>query len=107
VDPRAPRALLIKLTTLSGEEIAAPFINKPDKTMYKAYYDIIQHPVSLRGIQKRARGIGSKNNPMKKTAFPTWKSYEDEMGYIWSNARAFNEDGSEISILAGKLEVIS
>ena len=75
--------------------------------MYKAYYEVIQHPVSLRGIQKRARGIGWKNNPMKKTAFPTWQSFEEEMGYLWSNAREFNEDGSEISILAGKLEVFS
>lgn len=42
---------------------------------------------------------------MKKTSFPTWQSFEEEMNYIWRNAREFNEDGSEIVILAGKLEV--
>lgn len=93
------------LTLQSDQEIAAPFITKPDQRMYKEYYDIIQHPVSLRGIQKRVRGIGWKNNPMKKTSFPTWQSFEDEMNYVWRNAREFNEDGSEIVILAGKLEV--
>ncbi|KAK2759063.1 hypothetical protein FQN54_003162 [Arachnomyces sp. PD_36] len=95
---------MLALKDDDGQEIAAPFITKPDQRMYKEYYDIIQHPVSLRGIQKRARGIGSKNNPMKLTSFPTWQSFEDEMRYIWRNARQFNEDGSEISILAGKLE---
>jgi hypothetical protein len=29
------------------------------------------------------------------------------MGYIWRNAREYNEDGSEIFKLAGELEVSS
>lgn len=35
----------------------------------------------------------------------SWQAFEDEISYVWNNARLYNEDGSEISILAGQLEV--
>lgn len=88
----------------SGEDVAYPFIGKPDRNLYRDYYEIIQHPTSLRTIQKQVRGTDSRKNPSKTTAFPTWKSFEEEVAYIWRNAREYNEDGSDISMLAGILE---
>lgn len=40
----------------------------------------------------------------KTTAFPTWQSFEDEVEFVWRNAREFNEDDSEIVVFAGVLE---
>lgn len=89
----------------SGQEVSYPFIGKPDRNLYRDYYEIIQHPVSLRSIQKRVRGTDSRKNLSKTTAYPTWQSFEEEVSYVWRNAREYNEDGSDIAILAGVLEV--
>ncbi|KAL2005009.1 hypothetical protein VTN00DRAFT_2859 [Thermoascus crustaceus] len=95
---------MIRLKDADGREVGLPFINKPDRNLYKDYYEIIQHPVSLRGIQKQVRGTDGKKNALRTTAFPTWQSFEEEVEYIWRNAREFNEDGSEIFVFAGVLE---
>lgn len=89
---------------LSGDEVAYPFIGKPDRNLYRDYYEIIQHPVSLRSIQKKVRGTDSRKKHTRVTAYPTWQSFEEEVSYIWRNAREYNEDGSQISALAGILE---
>lgn len=73
--------------------------------MYKEYYEIIQHPVSLRSLLKQVRGIEGRKPHSNKTAFPTWQMFEDEMEYVWGNAREFNEEDSEIVDLANILEV--
>lgn len=93
------------LTLRRGQEVGSPFINKPDKVLYKDYYDFIQHPVSLRSILKQVRGIEGRKPHSHKTAFPTWQSFVDEVDYIWHNAREFNEDDSEIVTFANYLEV--
>ncbi|KAJ5333283.1 hypothetical protein MYU51_014291 [Penicillium brevicompactum] len=95
---------LTKLQDDDGQEVAYPFIGKPDRTLYRDYYELIQHPVSLRSIQKKVRGTDSRKNTSKTTAYPTWQSFEEEVSYIWRNAREYNEDDSEISALAGILE---
>ncbi|KAJ6120249.1 hypothetical protein N7523_004529 [Penicillium sp. IBT 18751x] len=95
---------LTRLRDADGEEVAYPFIGKPDRNLYRDYYEIIHHPVSLRSIQKKVRGTDSRKKPSKVTAYPTWQSFEEEVSYIWRNAREYNEDGSEISVLAGVLE---
>lgn len=87
-----------------GEDVAYPFMGKPDRNAYRDYYEIIQHPVSLRSIQKKVRGTDTRKKGTKMTAFPTWQEFEEEVSYIWRNAREYNEDGSEISELAGVLE---
>lgn len=84
--------------------MAYPFIGKPDRNLYRDYYEIIQHPVSLRSIQQKVRGRDTRKKISKTTAFSTWQSFEEEVSYIWRNAREYNEDGSEISVLAGMLE---
>jgi chromatin structure-remodeling complex subunit RSC4 len=93
------------LTLLRGQEVGSPFVNKPDKVLYKDYYDFIQHPVSLRSILKQVRGIEGRKPHSHKTAFPTWQSFAEEVDYIWHNAREFNEDDSEIVTFANYLEV--
>lgn len=51
------------------------------------------------------RGTDGRKNSTKSSPFRTWQSFEEEVSYIWKNAREFNEDGSEIVMLAGTLEV--
>ena len=97
--------LCMTLIYCSGQEVAYPFIGKPDRALYRDYYELIQHPVSLRSIQKKVRGTDSRKNTSKTTAYPTWQSFEEEVSFIWRNAREYNEDDSEISALAGILEV--
>ncbi|EKV04973.1 hypothetical protein PDIG_82030 [Penicillium digitatum PHI26] len=96
---------LTRLKDSDGHQVSYPFIGKPDRNLYRDYYEIIQHPVSLRSIQKRVRGTDSRKNLSKTTAYPTWQSFEEEVSYVWRNAREYNEDDSDISILAGVLEV--
>ena len=91
--------------SVSGQEVFHPFLSKPDRNLYKEYYEIIKHPVSLRAILKLARGTDGRKNSTKTTPFRSWQSFEEEVSYIWQNAREFNEDGSEIFVLAGTLEV--
>ncbi|KXG51146.1 Bromodomain [Penicillium griseofulvum] len=95
---------LTRLKDADGEDVSYPFIGKPDRNLYRDYYEIIQHPVSLRSIQKRVRGTDSRKNSSRTTAYPTWQSFEEEVSYVWRNAREYNEDDSEIAILAGVLE---
>lgn len=88
----------------SGLEIFTPFNNLPPRTLTD-YYQIIRYPQSLKGIQKRVRGIHGRNPATGITDFQSWDAFEQEMRYIWRNAREYNEDGSEIFELAGELEV--
>ncbi|KAJ5915346.1 hypothetical protein N7466_011279 [Penicillium verhagenii] len=95
---------LFRLKDSDGEEVAYPFVGKPDRNKYRDYYEVIHHPVSLRSIQKKVRGTDGRKKGTKMTAFPSWLSFEEEVSYLWRNAREYNEDGSEISLLAGVLE---
>ena len=51
------------------------------------------------------RGIKGREKPTGVTLLKSWQAFEDEVSYIWNNAREYNEDGSDISKLAGQLEV--
>ncbi|PGH13124.1 hypothetical protein AJ79_03831 [Helicocarpus griseus UAMH5409] len=95
---------MIRLKDSDGEEVFFPFLSMPDRNLYKEYYDIIKHPVSLRAILKLVRGTDGRKNSTKTTPFKTWDAFVEEVSYIWRNAREFNEDGSEIVLLAGSLE---
>ncbi|KAL1960755.1 hypothetical protein VTO42DRAFT_6585 [Malbranchea cinnamomea] len=94
---------MIRMKDEDGEEVFLPFINKPDRNLYKEYYDIIKHPVSLRSILKMVRGTDRRKGSQKHP-FRTWSAFEEEMSYLWKNAREFNEEGSDIVALAGRLE---
>ena len=84
--------------------MAGPFINLPPRDL-RDYYQVIKNPVSLKGVQKRIRGVKGREKPTGVTLFKNWQSLEDEVEVIWSNARLYNEDGSAISELAGELKV--
>ena len=51
------------------------------------------------------RGIKGREKPTGVTFLKSWAAFEEAAAHIWENARAFNEDGSDISELAGELEV--
>ncbi|KAF2459805.1 Bromodomain-containing protein [Lineolata rhizophorae] len=87
----------------SGLEIFTPFANLPPRTLTD-YYQLIKHPVSLKAIQKRVRGIQGRSPPTWVTEFKSWDEFETEVSYIWNNAREYNEDGSDIFDLAGEFE---
>lgn len=69
------------------------------------YYKTIRHPVSLKSVQKRTRGIHGRAPPTGRTDFKTWDAFEEEISFIWRNAREYNLDGSEMYELAGEFEV--
>ncbi|CAP98318.1 Pc22g10300 [Penicillium rubens Wisconsin 54-1255] len=103
--------IMSELTRLKDSELVSPILSlclkltpRTNRNLYRDYYEIIQHPVSLRSIQKRVRGTDSRKNSSRTTAYPTWQSFEEEVSYVWRNAREYNEDDSDISILAGVLE---
>ena len=69
------------------------------------YYKYIKHPVSLKSVQKRIRGQHGRDPPTGISDFKTWDAFEQEVSFIWRNARDYNEDGSDMYNLAGDLEV--
>lgn len=68
------------------------------------YYKVIKHPVCIKGVQKKTQGIHGRNPPTGITDFKTWDAFEQEVSFIWRNAREYNEDGSEMYELAGEFE---
>ena len=81
-----------------------PFLNLPSRDL-RDYYRVIKHPVCLKSVQKLVRGIKGRDKPTGVSVFKSWQSFEDEMSYIWRNARLYNEDGSSIFEAAAELEV--
>ena len=81
-----------------------PFTNLPPRTLVD-YYKVIKHPVCLRSVQKAVRGIKGRDKPTGTTFLKSWQAFEEEVSYIWNNARDYNEDSSDLFILAGELEV--
>lgn len=89
----------------SDLQIFAPFINLPSRSL-KDYYQVIKHPMSLQGVQKKVRGVVGRNPPTGLTDLKTWDAFEKEMSLIWHNAREYNEDGSDIYNLSIEFEVL-
>ena len=85
-------------------QIFTPFVNLPSRTLLD-YYQVIKRPVSLKSIAKRVRGVHGRSAATGITDFATWAAFEEEVSYIWKNARTYNEDGSEMFNLANDFEV--
>ncbi|KAH9220586.1 hypothetical protein DL95DRAFT_357236 [Leptodontidium sp. 2 PMI_412] len=77
-----------------------PFIDLPSKVDYEDYYKVIARPVSLKTLKKGVRGVKGKNAATGKSLYETWTAFEKEASFIWENAFKYNEDGSDISVLA-------
>jgi len=69
------------------------------------YYKVIRHPVSLRSVAKRCRGQHGRHEFTGVTDFKTWDAFEEEISFIWRNAQGYNEDGSEMFLLADAFKV--
>ena len=84
--------------------MSKPFLNLPSRGLH-TYYQVIKHPQSFKGLQKLVRGIKGREKPTGMSSFKSWQAFEDEASIIWTNARLYNEDGSEIFQLATEFEV--
>jgi len=95
------------LLTIPRDQFSAfePFITLPSRVEYKDYYKVIQNPVSLKTLQKRVRGVHGKHGATGVSDFKSWVAFEEEASLIWKNAYHYNEDGSDIFVLAKDLEV--
>lgn len=91
-------------TTRRGLQIYRPFTNLPSRSL-EDYYKLIKHPVCLKSVHKRARGKHGRADETGISDFKTWDQFENEISFIWRNARDYNEDGSEMFELAGEFEV--
>jgi hypothetical protein len=85
-------------------EIYAPFGNLPTRRL-EDYYKFIRHPVSLKSVAKRTKGIHGRAPPTNVSDFKTWDAFEEEVSFIWRNAKEYNEDGSDMFNLATEFEV--
>ncbi|KAJ1327520.1 chromatin structure-remodeling complex subunit RSC4 [Microdochium nivale] len=70
----------------------------------KDYYEVIAEPMSVKKLQKQVRGLHGRGDPTWVSDFKTWTSFEDQASLIWKNAYHYNEDGSDIFVLAQDLE---
>ncbi|KAL7771152.1 hypothetical protein CFE70_001094 [Pyrenophora teres f. teres 0-1] len=85
------------------EQIVREIIDYED---LKDYYQLIKDPMSLAAIQKKVRGVVGRDPATGHTLFKTWDAFETSFSLIWSNARIYNEDGSDIYNLSLELEEI-
>ena len=88
----------------SGLKIFTPFVMLPSRELVD-YYRVIRQPTSLNGLMKRVKGIHGRKDNTGLTDFNTWDAFENEVSKVWQNARVYNEDESEIWMLAGELQV--
>jgi hypothetical protein len=87
-----------------GLQIFLPFLNLPSRSL-KDYYQVIKDPMSLAAIQKKVRGVVGREAPTGNTLLKSWDAFEQTFSLIWTNARIYNEDGSDIYTLSQELEV--
>ncbi|KAI4865021.1 Bromodomain-containing protein [Hypoxylon rubiginosum] len=82
-----------------------PFIYLPPRSL-KDYYEIIAEPLSLKALQKQVRGQHGRGGATYVSDFKGWAAFEDQASLMWKNAYHYNEDGSEISLMAQELEQV-
>lgn len=61
--------------------------------------------MSLNGVLKRVKGVVGRNAPTGITNLTSWAAFEEEVSWIWKNARDYNEDGSDLYNLSIEFEV--
>lgn len=87
-----------------GLQIFSPFVNMPPRELTD-YYRLIKRPISLNYVKKRTRGQHGRGAATMMTDYKNWDAFEEDVSYIWRNAREYNEDGSDMFNLAGEFEV--
>jgi hypothetical protein len=88
-------AMIDLLDQLIEQPDAVNFLEKPPRKDYPDYYKTIKRPT---GIMDVKRGV-------EKGKVIDWETFAAEVGLIWTNAKDYNEDGSEINEMATDLEV--
>ncbi|KAK5109818.1 hypothetical protein LTR62_006551 [Meristemomyces frigidus] len=96
-------SFLLHFTDSEGLEIYTPFTNLPSRKL-EDYYQFTKHPVSIKGVGKRVRGVHGRAPPTNVTDFKTWDAFEEEVSFIWRNAQSYNEEGSDMYILADEFK---
>ena len=66
---------------------------------------MIQEPLSVKKLQKMVKGVQGRNDATGVSEFKNWSQFEDKMTLLWTNAYYYNEEGSDIYVLAQELEV--
>lgn len=88
-------AMVDLLDRLMEQPDAVNFYEKPPKRDYPEYYKVIKRPTAILEVRK---GV-------ERGKIADWETLASEVSLIWTNAREFNEDGSEIYEMANDLEV--
>jgi hypothetical protein len=84
-----------------------PFIKLPTRDELEDYYKVIPNPIDLTMLRKRVKGVRGKQAATGISEFKSWAAFEEASSYLWRNAFVYNEDGSDISVLAKELQVSS
>jgi hypothetical protein len=81
-----------------------PFINLPPRAL-RDYYKVITDPLSIKKLQKLVKGVQGRNDATGVSEFKSWSAFEEKAKLLWTNAYFYNEEGSDIYVLAQELEV--
>lgn len=81
-----------------------PFVNLPPRAL-KDYFKIITEPLSFKKFQKSIQGHSGRGGRAGTSEFKSWSAFEDKAKLLWTNAYFYNEEGSDIYLLAQELEV--
>ena len=65
---------------------------------------MIKDPMCLKKLQKLVRGVQGRNDVTGVTELKSWAQFEEKAKLLWTNAYYYNEDGSDIFVLAQELE---
>jgi len=87
-------AQLQLLDELSSREDAINFERKPPRRELPHYYKVIQRPTSINDVRML----------VQQGKLATWEEFARETRLIWTNAKEYNEPGSDIFGMAEKLE---
>ncbi|KAL7811234.1 Bromodomain-containing protein [Trichoderma aethiopicum] len=80
-----------------------PFINLPPRAL-RDYYKVITDPLSIKKLQKLVKGVQGRNDATGVSEFKSWNAFEEKAKLLWTNAYFYNEEGSDIYVLAQELE---
>ncbi|SCN72749.1 uncharacterized protein FFM5_00496 [Fusarium fujikuroi] len=79
------------------------FINLPPRSL-KEYFKVISDPMSIRKLQKAVKGFHGRGGSTGVSDFKSWAAFEEKAKLLWTNAYFYNEEGSEIYLVAQDLE---
>ncbi|KAI9337539.1 SNF2 family N-terminal domain-containing protein [Obelidium mucronatum] len=66
--------------------VATAFESLPSRKSYKDYYDIVQTPICLSDIQKKINGM----------RYVSLTEFQQDMNLLFTNARAYNAEGTQL-----------